>query len=138
MRVFTAPGTRTDAPSEVLAAARSCARHSVRPSAANFDVVYGPLYALLTTPASDDVLTMWPGSPPAIIRGTKDLMPWMIPHTLTPSTHSQSAAVRFQSTPAWKTPALLHSRCTAANVSFVRAASAFDCVAVTDVGDDAY
>ena len=37
---------------------------------------------------------MWPGSPPAIMRGTKALMPWMIPQTLTPRTHSQSAMVR--------------------------------------------
>ena len=86
--------------------------------------MYGPLNALLTTPASDDVLTTWPSPPWAIIRGTNERMPWMMPQRLTSSTHSQSASVRSHSRPAWNTPALLHSRCTSPNVPKAVSASA--------------
>ena len=54
---------------------------------------------------------IWPSSPPAIMRGTKDWMPWTTPITLTPWTHFQSFTVVSQTlTDGAPTPALLKSR----------------------------
>jgi hypothetical protein len=68
-----------------------------------------------TPPLPDDVLTTWPSSPPASMAGTKALMPWMTPHTLTPRAHAQSLTVWSHMRPSAPapTPALLHRRWTA-------------------------
>ena len=69
-------------------------------------------------PSPDEVLTTCPGSPDAIMRGTKARMPWTTPITLTPCTHRQSLRVvshtRADGAP---TPALLHSTWQAPKVS---------------------
>lgn len=66
-------------------------------------------------PLPDEVLTMWPGSPPSNMAGTNALTPWIMPHRLTLRPQPQSFSVCshiFPSAPA-PTPALLHSTCTA-------------------------
>ncbi len=51
-------------------------------------------------------------------------MPWITPHTLTPSTHCQSRMLFSQISPPEPTPALLNTRCAAPNAASVSAASA--------------
>src|SRR5690349_15506205 len=58
MRVSTAAGTTADTAIGAPIARRSCARHSVAASAANFEIVYGPENALVHMPAMEHVLTM--------------------------------------------------------------------------------
>jgi hypothetical protein len=66
------------------------------------------------------VLTMWPchcGSffAASSIIGVKTRTPWITPHRLTPSTHSQSAMVFSHTSPPAPTPALLNTKCGAPN-----------------------
>lgn len=42
------------------------------------------------------MLTIWPGAPSSSMRGTKDLMPLMVPSRLTPRTQAQSLGVAVQ------------------------------------------
>ena len=56
------------------------------------DVVHRHVWAVVS-PAIDAVLTMWPSSPPASMRGRKARTPWITPQRLTPITHCQSASV---------------------------------------------
>ena len=61
MRVATALGTTTDTPIGAPIAARSCARHSLAASAANFETLYGAVNGVEHMPAIDTVLTMCAG-----------------------------------------------------------------------------
>jgi hypothetical protein len=112
IRVATALGTSTETPIGAPIAARSCARHSVAASAANFDTLYGAVNGVEQIPAIETVFTMCDGRPAAIIRGTNALMPCRMPHRLTPSVHSKSLAGRSQMRPPAKTPALLQRTST--------------------------
>ena len=85
--------------------------------AANLDTSYGPLNGVVARPAIDTVFTTWPSVPAASMRGTNARTPCTMPMTFTPSVHSKSASVHSHIRPPWNTPALLHSTCTAPNVS---------------------
>src|SRR5215467_12846509 len=75
------------------------------------------------SPAMEAVLTMWPGSFWAIMRGTKASTPWITPQRFTPSTHSQSRWVADSRPPWMATPALLQTTCTAPISDHARSAS---------------
>ena len=115
--VSTSPGHTADTLIGAPTVARSWARHSVAAIAANFDTLYGPLNGVVASPAIEIVFTTCPSVPAATMRGTNARMPCRIPHRLTPRVHSKSASVHSQSSPPWKTPALLHSTSTEPNVS---------------------
>src|SRR5262249_53019768 len=117
MRVSTAAGTTAETRIGALVARRSCARHSVAASAANFDTVYGPEYALVHRPAIETVLTMCAGIAAASIRGTKARIAFRMPQRLTPSVHSKSDCGRSHMKPPANTPALLHSTSVAPKIS---------------------
>ena len=107
---------------------------SLMATTANLLALYGPMNGAATSPASDAVFTMWP-SPWASSMGRNTRMPWMTPHRLTPSTHSQSAVVRSCISPPPPTPALLQTTWTAPNASIAASPERVDLVAVGHVGD---
>ena len=79
---------------------------------------------MANVPATELVLTMCASSPGCSrILGTNARTPWTGPMRFTPSVHSQSVSGVSTSGEAVSTPALLHSRCTALNASYARAAS---------------
>ena len=82
------------------------------------------------------VLTMWPRSPPAIMRGTNASMPWITPQRLTPSTHCQSRCVAVSSPPQAATPALLQSTWTAPKRRPRPLGQGPDLAQIGDVGPD--
>lgn len=71
--VRTTPGQSTEADSGASMARRSLNKPSVMQTTACLDAKYGP--EPLISPATDALLTMWPSSPPASMRGTKCWMP---------------------------------------------------------------
>ena len=76
----------------------------------------GPVTEVVTTDVRLDqlpVLTTWPGSPPASMRGTNERMPCTTPMRLMSRTHFQSSSVAVQAGPQTATPALLKMRCAA-------------------------
>ncbi len=124
MRVRTKPGQSTLTRTGEAAISRSRASTSERATTACLVATYGPISAGERSPAIDAVFTTCP-SPCATIPGTNARTPWMTPHRLTPSVHSQSAALSVHIGPAPPpTPALLHTTCTAPKRSTARAASA--------------
>src|SRR4051794_13901149 len=84
-------------------------------------------------PSPEDVLTITPSSPPAIIRGTNVRIPFATPNTLTPKHHRQSFASCSHGSPPPPevTPALLNSRWHAPWRSYTASASAS-----TDAGSE--
>src|SRR5215813_12707128 len=76
-------------------------------------------------PAIDAVLTTWPPSRWAIMRGRKASSPWITPQRLTPRVHSQSRCVAVSSPPQIATPALLQSTWTRPSVENARSARAW-------------
>src|SRR2546422_5352094 len=58
-----------------------------------------PSPRVATSPAMDAVLTTWPGSFCAIMRGRNASSPWTTPQRFTPSTHCQSRCVAVSSPP---------------------------------------
>src|SRR5688500_8904886 len=90
MPVLTQPGHSTDTPIVEPIIVRSRLSVSDMVTTPCFDTLYAPINGLDVTPAIDAVLTTWPGSPPAIMRGTNDRMPWITPQRFTPRTHAQS------------------------------------------------
>src|SRR5579884_938892 len=75
-------------------------------------------------PRTEEVLTTWPPSPWASIRGTKAWMPCTTPSRLTPRTQSQSfSVVSVTGPPPPATPALLQRTWTGPNLSSTASAS---------------
>src|SRR5262247_1919098 len=95
-----------------------------------------PRPRVATRPAIDAVLTMWPGSFDAIMRGTNASTPWMTPQRLTPSTHCQSRCVADSRPPHRATPALLQSTLTLPKALNARS-ERLDGGEAGDVGPDA-
>ena len=115
MRVLTAPGHSALTRSLDPVAARSWASAREAASAAYFVTAYPPAPGVANSPATDTVLTMCPSVSCSIMRGTNSWMPCSTPHTFTPSSQAKSSSPRVHMWPPWKTPALLHSTCTAPN-----------------------
>ena len=88
---------------------------SVKQLTAAFDAAYTDAIGTGANPPSpDDVFTIWPGSPPSIIRGTNAEVQMAVPNTLTPKHHRQSfgSCCHGLPPPPDVTPALLNSRLT--------------------------
>ena len=114
------PGKSTEAPIGTPSAFRWAYRDSVIVTTADLVTAYTEAVGSGAMPPSpDEVLTIRPGSPPAIMRGTKAWMPWKTPHTLTAKAHFQSLTSCSHMRPSAPepTPALLHSTCTAPKAS---------------------
>src|SRR3974390_2201619 len=90
-----------------------CARASVKQLIAALLDAYTDAYGTGAIPPSpEDVFTMTPGSPDAIMRGTNASTPFATPKTLTPKHHFQSfgSCSHGCPPPPLVTPALLNSR----------------------------
>src|SRR2546430_1274091 len=74
-----------------------------------------PRPPVATSPAIDAVLTTWPGSFCAIMRGRNTSRPWITPQRFTASAHCQSRWVAASSPPQSATPALLQRTCRRAH-----------------------
>src|SRR6185436_4442161 len=85
--------------------------------------LYGPMNGPAASPAIDAVFTTCASSC-CMRTGTNARMPWITPHRLTPSTHSQVDNGASHDSPPPPTPALLHATWIAPNRSTAAAASA--------------
>ena len=78
----------------------------------------------------------WPGSPPAIMRGTNVRTQWTTPSTLTRHSQAQSSSVLSHVAALVVTPALAHTRPDGPERRLRRLGQALDGGGVADVGRD--
>src|SRR6266702_1599246 len=95
----------------MFSAASSICSVSDRAMIAAFVMQYRPADTG-SSPPMDAVLTMWPPSPWARIRGRNACNPWPTPLMFTSMTQSQSACLACATGPARPIPALFTSTCT--------------------------
>ena len=117
MFVSMSPGQTTDTPIGEPVTWASLYMASESATTPCLVTSYTDMNGAVVRPAIDAVLTMWPSSPPASMRGRKARTPWITPHRFTLMTHCQSASVCSCTAPITATPALLHSTCAAPKAS---------------------
>src|SRR4051794_38981869 len=109
MLLCTGPGQYTDTP--MPSGASSMCSASDNAITAALVIEYSPA-ATGSRPPIDDVVTMYPPSPWARMRGRNAWMPCATPLMLTSMSQSQSPSVASATGPASPMPALLTSTCT--------------------------
>ena len=115
MLVSISPGQTTETPIGAPVVVSSLYIDSESATTPCLVTSYTDMNAEVVSPAIDAVLTKWPSSPPASIRGRNARTPWITPQRLTLITHCQSASVCSWTAPITATPALLHTTWAAPN-----------------------